>query len=108
MAFEITEGDINDCTAAPELIAQLPPAEVIVADKGDDSECIREQIETQGSQPVIPRKRNSIKGNTGLDKGRYQHLVKNTFVRLKHYRVVAYQPSTGCGSGAALVSGLRL
>jgi len=93
VAFEITGGDVNDCTAAPELIAQLPSAEVIVADKGYDSERIREQIEAQGARPVIPRKRNSIKGNGDLDKGlyRYRHLVENAFARLKHYRAVAFR-----------------
>jgi len=93
VAFEITGGDINDCTAAPELIAQLPSAEVIVADKGYDSERIREQIETQGARPVIPRKRNSIRGNADLDRGlyRYRHLVENAFARLKHYRAVAFR-----------------
>jgi len=50
VAFEISGGVVNDCTAAPELIAQLPSAEVIVADKGYDSERIREQIEAQGAR----------------------------------------------------------
>lgn len=93
MAFEISGGDINDCTTAPELIAQLPSARVIVADKGYDSERIREQIEAQGARPVIPKKRNSIKGNGDLDEGlyRYWHLVENAFARLKHYRAVAFR-----------------
>lgn len=73
VAFEITGGDINDYTAAPEFIAQLPSDEVIVADKGYTSERIREQIEIQGARPVIPRKRNSIRGNAGLDRGRYRY-----------------------------------
>ena len=86
--FEITGGEINDCTAAPELIAKLPKTDAIIADKGYDSEQIREQISAKGSQVVIPRKRNSIKGNSDLDRGlyKYWHLVENTFVRLKHYR----------------------
>lgn len=89
--FEITGGHINDCTVAPELIVQLPEAEVIIADKSYDSEQIRAAIESQGARPVIPRRRNSVKGNTDLDKGlyRYRHLVENTFARLKHYRAVA-------------------
>ncbi len=61
--FEITGGEINDCSAAPVLIARLPDAEAIVADKGYDSDCIREQITKKGARPVIPRKRNSLKGN---------------------------------------------
>ena len=93
IAFDITGGEINDCTAATELIAQLPLAEVIVADKGYDSERIRQQIETQGARSVIPRKRNSIKGNADLDRGlyRYRHLVESAFARLKHYRAVAFR-----------------
>lgn len=89
--FEITGGQINDCTQAPNLIAKLPAAETIVADKGYDSEKIREQIEQQGAKVVIPRKRNSVKGNAQLDRGLYRnrHLVENAFARLKHYRAVA-------------------
>ncbi|WP_454870231.1 IS5 family transposase [Pseudomonas lini] len=89
--FVITGGEVNDCTAAPELIAKLPHAGAIVADKGYDSERIREQIESKGSKAVIPRRRNSVKGNADLDRGlyRYRHLVENAFARLKHYRAVA-------------------
>jgi len=93
VAFEIIGGNVNDCTSAPDLIAQLSSAEVIVADKGHDCERIREQIEAQGARAVIPRKHNSIKGNTDLDRGlyRYRHLVENAFARLKHYRTVAFR-----------------
>lgn len=93
VVFEITGGETNDCTAAPELIAQLPDAEVIVADKGYDSERLREQIERQGARPEIPRKRNSIKGNADMDWGlyRYRHLVENAFARLKQYRAIAFR-----------------
>ncbi|RQJ37747.1 hypothetical protein IPC3_25915 [Pseudomonas aeruginosa] len=54
-------------------------------------ERIREQVERQGAKAVIPRKRNSVKGNANLDRGLYRnrHLVENAFARLKHYRAVA-------------------
>ncbi|WP_251701813.1 IS5 family transposase [Metapseudomonas boanensis] len=73
------------------LIAKLPAAETIVADKGHDSAKIREQVERQGAKAVIPRKRNSVKGNADLDRRlcRNWHLVENAFARLKHYRAVA-------------------
>ena len=91
--FEITGGDVNDCSVAPELIARLPDAQAIVADKGYDSECIREQIIKKGARAVIPRKRNSLKGNADMDWGlyRYRHLVENAFARLKQYRAIATQ-----------------
>jgi hypothetical protein len=40
---------------------------------------------------VIPRKRNSLKGNADMDWGlyRYRHLVENAFARLKQYRAIA-------------------
>lgn len=89
--FEITGGEINDCSAAPDLIAKLPDVEVIVADKGYDSECIREQIVKKRARAVIPGKCNSVKGNADMDWGlyRYRHLVENAFARLKQYRAVA-------------------
>ena len=82
---------MNDCSAAPQLIAKLPDVEVIVADKGYDSEYIWEQIVKKGAKAVIPRKRNSLKGNADMDWGlySYRHLVENTFARLKQYRAVA-------------------
>jgi transposase len=93
VGFEITGGEVHDSVAAPELIEKFPLARAIVADKGYDSQHIRELIETQGARPVIPRKRNSIKGNADLDRGlyRYRHLVENAFARLKHYRAVAFR-----------------
>ena len=89
--FDVTGGEVADCSAASELIAKLPDTEAVVADKGYDSERLREQIQSRGSQAVIPRKRNSVKGNADLDWGlyRYRHLVENAFARLKHYRAVA-------------------
>ncbi|MCO6426985.1 IS5 family transposase, partial [Nitrosomonas communis] len=89
--FEITGGEVNDCSAAPDLIARLPDAKAIVADKGYDSEWIREQITKKGARAVIPRKRNSLKGNADMDWGlyRYRHLVENAIARLKQYRAIA-------------------
>ncbi len=42
--FEITGGEVNDCSIAPDLIAKLPDAKAIVADKGyDDVHCDTEK-----------------------------------------------------------------
>ena len=90
-SLKLRGGQINDCTQAPALFAKLPEAETIVADKGYDSERVRQQVEQQGAKAVIPRKRNSVKGNADLDRGLYRnrHLVENAFARLKHYQAVA-------------------
>lgn len=91
--FEITGGQVADCTVAPDLILQLPQAGAIVGDKGYDSARIRQQIEGQGSQAVIPRRRHSVRGNEDLDRGlyRYRHLVENAFARLKQFRALAFR-----------------
>jgi transposase len=67
--FQITGGDVADCTVAPELIVEVPDAAAVVGDKGYDSEEIRQKIAAQDSEPVIPRRRNSTKGNDDVDFG---------------------------------------
>ena len=91
IVFHITGGEIHDCTAAPALIEELLAADTIIADKGYDSERIREQIKEHKIESVIPRKRNSKIGNDGLDWQlyKYRHLVENAFARLKQFRGVA-------------------
>ena len=89
--FDLTGGEIHDSKAASELIDRLPRADYTVADKGYDSENIREQIRKKNSTPVIPRKKNSKAGNADVDWGlyKYRHLVENIFARLKHFRAIA-------------------
>ena len=59
ISFQLTGGQVNDSTIAPELIAKLPQSEYVIADKGYDSENIRELIRSRSSIPVIPRRCNS-------------------------------------------------
>lgn len=91
LSFVLTGGDVNDCTAAPELIRMQSDAQILIADKGYDSERIRQLSESLGIRQVIPRKRNSKVGNAGFDWHLYKnrHLVENTFARLKQFRGVA-------------------
>ncbi|HGB3473279.1 TPA: IS5 family transposase [Salmonella enterica subsp. diarizonae serovar 61:l,v:z35] len=91
MDFLLTGGEVHDSKVAPELIARLPDAAVVVADKGYDSEAIRELVRKKNGQPVIPRKSNSKTGNADIDwcLYKYRHLVENAFARLKHYRAIA-------------------
>lgn len=64
VVFEITGDQFKACTQAPALIAMVPAAQPIIADKGYDSEAMREQVE-QGAKAVIPIKRNSVKRGSG-------------------------------------------
>lgn len=89
--FIITGGEVHDCKVAPEFIAQLPSADYTIADRGYDSEELREIIREKSSTPVIPRKSNSTIGNDDMDWGlyKYRHLVENIFARIKHFRAIA-------------------
>jgi transposase len=89
--FLVTGGEVHDSKEAPQLIAELPDADYIIADKGYDSEDLRIQIRNKGAIPVIPRKKNSKVGNDDIDGClyKYRHLVENVFARLKHFRAIA-------------------
>lgn len=89
--FEITGGQVPDCKMAPELVACILDVEWVIADKGYDSEALRNQIVEQGGIAMIPRKENSLKGNDDMDWGlyKYRHLVENAFAQLKHFRSIA-------------------
>ena len=69
----------------------LPSSDYIIADRGYDSEALREQIRDKNAIPVIPRKKNSKVGNDDIDGClyKYRHLVENVFARLKQYRSIA-------------------
>jgi transposase len=89
--FPVTGGGVHDCKEAPKLVAKLPLAEYLIADKSYDSEPLRIQIREKGGVPIIPRKQNSTVGNDDMDWRlyKYRHLVENLFARLKHFRAIA-------------------
>ncbi len=41
--FSITGGEVHDCKEAPNLVAELPKADYVIADRGYDSEDLRTQ-----------------------------------------------------------------
>ena len=89
--FRLTGGEVHECKEALQLVAELPTADYIVADKGYDCEELRSKIKDKKAIPVIPRKSNSKVGNNDMDWCiyKYRHLVENVFARLKHFRAIA-------------------
>ena len=89
--FTVTGGEVHDSKEAPDLVARLPASDYKIADRGYDSEPLRDQIRQQNSIPIIPRKKNSVVGNDDVDWCLYKHrhLVENAFARLKHFRAIA-------------------
>ena len=89
--FRLTGGEVHECKEALQLVAELPTADYIVADKGYDCKELRTKIKDKKAIPVIPRKSNSKVGNNDMDWCiyKYRHLVENVFARLKHFRAIA-------------------
>ena len=89
--FEITGGEVHDSKVANKLLKKVGSGDHFIADKGYDSEAIRQNAREIGMNPVIPRKANSVKPNPEFDKHLYKqrHLVENLFARLKHFRGIA-------------------
>ena len=71
--FEITGGEVHDCKIAPEFIEKLPNAGHTVADKGYDSEEVRDTIRKKSSIPVIPRMSNSKTGHADINWSLYKY-----------------------------------
>ena len=89
--FEITGGEVHDARVAPALIDRMPEGAVLVADRGYDSEGIRDRARERNMRPVIPRRRGDTRANPEFCPVLYKfrHLVENAFARLKHHRGVA-------------------
>jgi transposase len=99
----ITQGTTADCTQASRLIEGLT-AELLLADKGYDTDAILEQARKQGMQPVIPPKRNR-KIQREYDEYLYslRHLVENAFLHLKRWRGIATRYAKNSASFLAAV-----
>lgn len=89
----ISDGTTHDVKIAPDLIAQLnlEHTETVCADKGYDSESLRNQITLTRTKANIPRKSNTKANNDHMDWYMYKirHLVENSFCRLKQFRGIA-------------------
>jgi transposase len=91
VSFELTGGQVHDSKMGPTMVESIPELEILVCDRGYDSEPLRDFVESKGAKSNIPRKGNSKIGNAHMDWMLYKwrHLVENAFARLKHFRSVA-------------------
>lgn len=89
--FKITGGEVHDSQVAGELIKMIGQADYFIADKGYDSESIRDKARSCDMIPVIPKRKNAKQPNPEFDSYLYKlrHLVENMFARLKHFRSIA-------------------
>ena len=86
----LTPGNIADITAAPALLAALPPSARLIADKGYDANSLRRRLDQSGTQAVIP---STMSRNIPypLDQAAYRlrNVIERMFCRLKDFRRIA-------------------
>ncbi len=88
--FKITGGDVHDSQVAGELIDMIGQADYFIADKGYDSESIRDKARSHNMILVTPKRKNAKQPNPEFDSYLYKlrHLVENMFARLKHFKLL--------------------
>ena len=90
IAFMLTGGNVADCIAGAELLARLPPCEILHGDKGYDSNAIRRRVEDGAAMPNIPPKANrKWKNCFSPFLYRNRNAIERMFCRLKDFRRVA-------------------
>jgi transposase len=89
-ALLLTPGNLHDCRVAQRCIEAMPPSTELVADKGYDSNALREWLQARGTRPVIPPRKNR-KIQYDYDKAIYKqrNIVERMFYRLKDWRRIA-------------------
>ena len=93
ISFIVSDGTTHDVKVAPDLVdnIDLSDTDILCADKGYDSDALREPIKRAGSFDNIPRKQNTKLDNNHMDWDLYKvrHLVENAFAHLKRFRAIA-------------------
>ena len=86
----ITPGQSSDKAAVPELLAGLPAARALVADRGYDSRAILDLVRTAGGQAHIPTQ-SRVKLQRSVEPALYRkrNLIERFFAKLKQFRRIA-------------------
>ena len=79
---------MHDSQVANDLIEVIQEAQYFIADKGYDSQEIRDKAIEHGMKAIIPKRKNAKQPNPDFDSYLYKlrHLVENAFARLKQFR----------------------
>lgn len=90
MILLLTEGQVSDYRGAATALPALPEADVLIADKGYDSDWFREALADLKIEPCIPW-RKSRKQPVAYDIELYKqrNRIERMFGRLKDWRRIA-------------------
>jgi transposase len=86
----LTEGQLNDHVGARLMFRSKPRAQVLIADKGYDSNEFRQALKRRGIEACIPPRQHR-KVLIPYDKKLYKsrHKIENLFARFKDWRRIA-------------------
>ena len=90
MILLLTEGQVSDYRGAETLLPALPDAEVLIADKGYDSDWFREALSELEIEPCIPGRSNrKVPIPYDADRYKQRNRIERMFGRLKDWRRIA-------------------
>jgi transposase len=89
VTLHLTAGQVSDVTQAEALLEGTAP-EVVIADKGYDSQAVVDLIRRKGAEAVIPTRKNHLLPRV-IDSDRYKdrNLAERFWAKMKQYRRVA-------------------
>jgi transposase len=90
IALKLTEGQAHDGRSAADMLDDIGPGQILLADRAYDSDALRQQMADQGAWANVkpmPRRVNIPAFSQFLY--RYRNLVERFFNKIKHFRAVA-------------------
>jgi len=90
IALKLTAGQAHDGRSAEGMLESLGTGDILLADRGYDSDTLRDQMAARGAWANIkpmPNRKNVPAFSAFLY--RYRNLIERFFNRLKHFRAVA-------------------
>ena len=90
ITLKLSEGQAHDGRSAVDLLDTVQPGQILLADRGYDSDALRKKMAERGAWANIkpmPNRVNVPSFSPWLY--RYRNLVERFFSKLKHFRAIA-------------------
>jgi transposase len=90
VVLKLTEGQAHDGRSAADMLDDLGPGEILLADRAYDSDALRQHLNQKGAWANIKLMPNQINVPAfSCFLYRYRNLVERFFNKMKHFRAVA-------------------
>jgi transposase len=90
ITLKLTPGQAHDGRSATDMLGNLGPGQILLADRAYDSDALRADVQAQGAWANVkpmPNRVNIPAFSSFLY--RYRNLVERFFNKIKHFRAVA-------------------